>query len=71
MSSGAIGQSPFFDAPSENGDVATVMAFVGHEAIAMSSHYTHVGKESPGSRPACLFTLWPTTPAGYARMRFG
>ena len=33
---------------------ATVMALVGHETLAMSSHYTHVGKESLESAVASL-----------------
>jgi integrase len=42
---------------------ATVMALVGHETLAMSSHYTHVGKESLESAVASLPSFVPVPPS--------
>jgi len=41
---------------------ATVMALVGHETLAMSSHYTHVGKESLESAVSSLPSFVPASP---------
>ena len=41
---------------------ATVMALVGHKTLAMSSHYTHVGKESLESAVASLPSFVPVPP---------
>jgi hypothetical protein len=42
---------------------ATVMALVGHESLAMSSHHTQVGKDSLESAVASLPSFVAASPS--------